>query len=111
MGGETGASMGESEDVGEREDALDGKECSGGRRTAGRMMPVSGVDGPEVRLQVVVSGGVDFARLVFEGEPSADPACRVSRERPSGISSRNSCLGDSSWSTGCDKGRDEGGWV
>lgn len=101
--------MGEREDVGDREDARDGKECSGGRRTAGRTMPVSGVDGPEVRLQMVVSGGVDLARLVVEGEPSVDSACRVSRERSSGISSRNSCLGDNSWSTGCDNGRDEGG--
>lgn len=52
MGGERGGSLEERGDVGDGEDALDGKGCIGGRRTAGRIMPVSGVDGAEVRLQV-----------------------------------------------------------
>lgn len=114
MAGERGGSIGERGDVGEREDALDGKNCGGGRRAAGRIMPASGVDGPEIRLPlgcwgraVAVVGDVDLARLMAEGEARSDLVCRVSRERSSGISSRNSCLGVKSWSIGCDKGTEE----
>lgn len=102
MTGDSGGSTGD-------EDGEDGRGGSGwweaGRRTAGRMRPVSGVDAPDVRLEweqgrvvvvvvVVVavlvlmcSGEVDdLARLAVEGE------ARPSRDRSSGMSS-SSCLG------------------
>lgn len=97
MTDDSGGSTGE-------EDGEDGRGGSGwwevGRRTAGRMMPVSGVDAPDVRLEweggwvavllvlvLMCSGEVeDLARLAVEGE------ARPSRDRSSGMSS-SSCLG------------------
>lgn len=100
MTGDSGGSTGE-------EDGEDGRGGSGwweaGRRTAGLMMPVSGVDAPDVRaeweegrvaeaavvlvLVLMCSGEVeDLARLAVEGE------VRPSRDRSSGMSS-SSCLG------------------
>lgn len=89
--------MGEEDNTGDREDGRGGSGWGAGRRTAGRMMPVSGVDVPEVRLEweedrvvalvLMCSGEVEeLARLATEGE--ATP----SRDRSSGISS-SSCLG------------------
>lgn len=96
MTGDCGGSMGE-------EDGEDGRGGSGwwgaGRRTAGRIMLVSGVDAPDVRFEwergravvlvlVLMSSGEaeEFARLAIEGE------AMPSRDRSSGMSS-SSCLG------------------
>lgn len=50
MAGEAGASTGEMGEMEERDDGRDSGRGVG-RRTAGRMMPVSGVDVAEARLE------------------------------------------------------------
>lgn len=52
MAGERGASAGEAGEMEDREDGRDGKGCGAGRSTAGRIMPASGVDVAEARLEL-----------------------------------------------------------
>lgn len=91
MAGERGASAGEAGEMDEREDGRDGRGCGAGRSTAGRMMPASGVDVEEARLEL--GWAPVRMELVARGEVRPEWAvCGVEMGWSSGMSS-NSCLG------------------
>lgn len=52
MAGDSGDSKGEMVEMGDSDDGRGGKQCGAGRSTAGRIMPVSGVDVAEARLDL-----------------------------------------------------------